>query len=138
VDKVDKVDKVVLDASAVLAVLQEEPGAERVLEALKNFEGTLAISSVNFCEVCTKLVREKASPADLELAVAPFRSYVVAFDDLQAQKAAELYPQTSSLGLSLGDRACLALAASIHAKVWTTDRAWKKLKIGVEVEVIRK
>jgi ribonuclease VapC len=132
------VDKVVLDASAVLAALQKEPGAERVLEALKNFEGTLAISSVNFCEVCTKLVREKASRADLELSIEPFRSYVVPFDDLQAQKAAELYPQTSSLGLSLGDRACLALAASIDARVWTTDRTWKALKIGIEVELIRK
>ena len=130
-------DKVVLDASAVLAALQKEPGAERVLEALKDFKGTLAISSVNFCEVCTRLVREKVSRSDLELSIEPFRSYVVAFDDLQAQKAAELYPQTSSSGLSLGDRACLALAASMHATVWTTDRTWKKLKIGVEVNLIR-
>jgi ribonuclease VapC len=131
------VAKIALDASAVLAALQKEPGAEQVLEALKNSPGTLAMSSVNFCEVCTRLIREKISCSDLELSVAPFRGCVVPFDDLQAQKAAELYPQTSSLGLSLGDRACLALATSIHGTVWTTDRTWKKLKVGVTVELIR-
>jgi PIN domain nuclease of toxin-antitoxin system len=49
-----------------------------------------------------------------------------------------LYRETKSLGLSLGDRACLALAATTHATVWTTDRAWKKLKIGVRVDLIRR
>jgi PIN domain nuclease of toxin-antitoxin system len=128
----------VLDASAVLAVLQQEPGDDRVLAAMENPSDHIAISSVNLCEVTTKLVREGATRAEVNSSISPFRRYVVDFDYLQAQGAGELYRETKSLGLSLGDRACLALASSTRATVWTTDRAWKKLKIGVRVELIRR
>ena len=130
-------DRIVLDASAVLAMLQQEPGGDRVFAAVTKLSGEVAISSVNFCEVTTKLVREGASRAEVHLSVDQFRRHVVDFDFLQAQRAGELYRETKSLGLSLGDRACLALAATTRATVWTTDRAWKKLKIGVQVELIR-
>jgi PIN domain nuclease of toxin-antitoxin system len=59
------------------------------------------------------------------------------FDDLQARLAGELVTQTRPYGLSLGDRACLALAIQRKATVYTTDAAWKKLNLGIEVEVIR-
>lgn len=131
-------DRIVLDASAVLAVLQQEAGGDRVLAAMENPGGTIAISSVNLCEVTTRLVREGATRAEVNSGIYPFRRYVVDFDYFHAQRAGELYRETKSLGLSLGDRACLALAAATDATVWTTDRAWKKLKIGVPVELIRR
>lgn len=130
-------DRIVLDASAVLAVLQQEAGHNRVLAAIDSFGDGIAISSVNFCEVATKLVREGATRAEVDFSLEPFLCFVVGFDPPQALRAEELYRETKTLGLSLGDRACLALAATTGATVWTTDRAWKKLKIGLEIELIR-
>ncbi len=68
--------------------------------------------------------------SDLKLSVAPFQ-------ETDAHAAGELYPRTASLGLSLGDRACLALALRKKATVWTADRVWKRLQIGVTSELIR-
>ena len=130
-------DKIVLDASAVLAVLQQESGADRVLAAIESLGDAVAISSVNFCEVATKLFKEGATRAEVNFSVDPFQSYVVDFGHTQALRAGELYREPKSLRLSLGDRVCLALAATTGATVWTTDRAWKKLKVGVEIELIR-
>lgn len=130
-------DRIVLDASAMLAALQQEPGGERVFAALSRMDGRVTISAVNFCEVTTKLVREGASRTEVHWAVEPFRRYVVEFDVAQAERAGEMYRETKALGLSLGDRVCLALAAATRATVWTTDRAWKKLKVGVTVELVR-
>ena len=130
-------DSIVLDAAAILAMLQDEQGGDGVLAAIEEAIVPVAISSVNFCEVVTKLVRDGLSIDEARFAVESLREYVVAFDESQALFAAALYPATSGIGLSLGDRACLALAAERMATAWTTDRAWKKLKLGIPIKLIR-
>ena len=123
----------VLDASALLTVLQGEPGAERVIEVLPD----AIISAVNLAEVASKL-QERGMPDDrvtanieaLELTVAPFDGHL-------AIEAGLLRASTRSAGLSLGDRACLALARSLSATAVTTDRAWEALDIGVRIEFVR-
>ena len=126
--------KTVLDASALLALLNQEAGAQKLtLEVLRE-----AISStVNLAEVQTKLVREGGDPEEAwGLALAPI-SEAAPFTSEQAKLAGALAKQTQPLGLSLGDRACLALAMTLKAPVYTTDRSWKKLKLGIRVHVMR-
>ena len=123
---------VVLDASALLALLQDEPGAERVLESLP---GAL-ISSVNFSEVVAKLAELGMPETDIRLALT-LGLEVAPFDEALAVAAGTLRPATRSAGLSLGDRACLALARARSLPALTTDRAWQDLDVDAAVEVIR-
>ena len=121
----------VFDSSAVLAFLRGERGGDRVAAALAGG----SISTVNYCEVATKLVENgddspKESIAALALAVIPF-------DAEQAADAAALRPLTRHRGLSLGDRACLALARAQGRAVLTGDRNWEGLEVGVVIELIR-
>ncbi len=123
----------VIDASALLALLQDEPGAERVAEALTE----AAISAVNLSEVVAKL-RDRGFEADkAREAVGLLPLNVIAFDTDQAIEAGLLRGPTRTLGLSLADRACLALAARSDRTALTTDRAWARLDIGIAVDVIR-
>ena len=127
-------NRVVLDASAILAVINGEPGAEKLTPDLL---ARAASSAVNLAEVQTKLVSLGwPSREAWEDATSPVRE-VIAFDEQQARVAGDLVAQTRSLGLGLGDRACLALGIALKAPVYTADRAWKKLKVGVRVRVIR-
>ena len=125
--------KYVLDASAVLALLNEEPGKDRVEAMLADS----IVSSVNYCEVLTKLndagMTDKESADSFDL----LNVSVIDFDRRMARSAAGLRPKTKTLGLSLGDRSCLALGIARKATVITADRAWSKLKIGAKIEVIR-
>ena len=123
---------VVLDASAVLALLQDEPGSDRVLESLP---GAL-ICSVNLSEVVAKLTELGMPEPDIRLALS-LGLEVVAFDEALAYSAGALRPVTRSAGLSLGDRACLALARSRSLPALTTDRAWRDIGVDTVVEVIR-
>ena len=123
----------VLDATAVLAVLFNEPGADAVLPLLQS----AAVSAINLAEVHSHLLRHgvKADLAwkslqDLDLEICPF-------DAEQARLAGELVHGTRVLSLSLGDRACLALGIQRKATVYTSDAAWKNFRLGIEVEVIR-
>ena len=95
------------------------------------------VSSVNLCEVATKLVRRGATASKVAISIRPFVSLAVEFGVDQAMFAGELTRKTSRFGLSLGDRACLALAVSRGAVAWTTDAAWKELDIGASVNLIR-
>ena len=124
--------KVVLDASALLALLQDEPGGDRVLESLPG----AFISSVNLSEVVAKLAELGMPEPDIRLALS-LGLEVVPFDEALAFSAGTLRTVTRSEGLSLGDRACLALALSRSLPAHTTDRAWRDIHIDVEVEVIR-
>ena len=95
------------------------------------------ISAVNAAEVQVKLVKVGIEPADAWHAVLGSARDVIAFDAKQAEMVGNLLPLTGALGLSIGDRACLALAMVLQVPVYTADRAWKKLNIGVEINVIR-
>jgi len=127
-------NRIVLDASALLALLNSEPGADKLTPELLN---TAASSTVNLAEVQAKLVARGIDPDDAwEATLAPIRD-AMDFSVDHARIAGTLVTQTRSLGLSLGDRACLALALSLKAPVYTTDKAWKNLKLGVRIHVIR-
>src|ERR1700688_3695112 len=127
-------NKFVLDASPILALLNDEPGAEKITPELLSRATT---SAVNLAEVQTILVREGGNPDESwALAVDPLPS-VEPFTAEQARIAGSLIQKTSSLGLSLGDRACLALAIALDAPVYTTDQPWKKLKLGIPIHVLR-
>jgi len=126
-------DAYILDASALLAALHGEPGAERVRELLPSAR----IGSVTLSEVIAKL-QERGVPDtvideildDLDLSVIPFGAAT-------ARRAGLLRLATRSGGLSLGDRACLALAAEQDATAVTTDRAWSGLDLDIAVELLR-
>jgi PIN domain nuclease of toxin-antitoxin system len=124
---------VVLDASAILAVLQGEAGAEAVASEV---DGAI-VSSVNYAEVASKLAdkgigRDAASEAVLRLGIE-----VADFDRELADRVGELRPLTRHRGLSLGDRACIALAEREHARVITADRTWRDVIPSVEIQLIR-
>jgi PIN domain nuclease of toxin-antitoxin system len=124
----------VIEASALLAYVLDEAGAEVVQDAL---EEESLIGTVNLAEVLAKLsdVGQDPSSAMDRLAVLPIE--VVVFDEDLAVETARLRPLTSAAGLSLGDRACLALARRLGRRVLTADVAWVGLVPDVEVEVIR-
>ena len=123
----------VLDASALLAMLQGEPGGDRVAEALPD----AVISAVNIAEVVAKLRDKGLAQNQARETLEILSLNVVEFDLSQAIEAGGLRPSTRDYGLSLGDRACLALAARVGATALTTDRAWAQLEIGISVDVIR-
>ena len=125
--------EVVLDASALLAALHGEPGGHDVETRLEQ----AVLSSVNLAEVMQKSVARglvlDGFTADLEalgVTILPFTSE-------DAEASGFLWSETHALGLSLGDRACLALARRTGLPALTADRVWAELKIGVEVQIIR-
>ena len=123
----------VLDATALLALLQEEPGAETVAEAIPH----ASISTVNLAEVVGKLADSGMPEEAVQGALAGLGIKVIPFDEDLAYRTGLLRPLTSAYGLSLGDRACLALGQRLSQPVLTADRVWASLKIGVKVRVIR-
>ena len=122
----------VLDASALLAYLRGEPGAERVLEAIT--AGT-SMTTLNFGEVAGWFIRQGAEEAYIRSLRARLVFPLVPFDDDLAIRAALLLPATRSAGLSLGDRACLALASRSGAAALTADRAWADVADATKVSV---
>jgi PIN domain nuclease of toxin-antitoxin system len=124
----------VYDASALLAVIFDEPGAEVVMTHLAQEGG--AVSAVNWAEVGSKMVERGLQPQALARELASFALEVVPFDAAQALTCAALRLQTKALGLSLADRSCLGLAQARRAKAITADRAWAKLK-DFDVALIR-
>ena len=124
-----------LDASAVLALLFEETGAETVRAQLR----TGVIGAANLAEVLAKLSDHGLPTLEAIRAVAILGLEVAPMTEAQAQRSAELRPLTRKAGLSLGDRACLALAAELSAPAVTADRSWDAVAgaSGVSVQVIR-
>lgn len=123
--------KVILDASALLAWLQDEPGVEVVEEALS----AAAISSLNWSEVYQKSLVHGIDVNGLRSDLEAVGLVILPFDAEDAERAATLWKAGS--GLSLVDRACLALGVRYSVPVWTTDRAWAQAATGVDVRVIR-
>lgn len=123
----------VLDASVVLAAILGEVSAD---EAEVWLVGS-CISAVNLSEVVAKLV-DRNFPADVIAdSIAEARLDIRPFDEPQAARAGLLRKDTRHIGLSFGDRACLALAAELGLPAVTADRAWAQLDLDIAVEVIR-
>ena len=127
-------NEVVLDASAILAIVFQERGAEKLtVEIMKD----AVISTVNLAEVQSKLVKKGYDPDEAWEDATSLVSAAVRFTSEQAKIAGSLITQTEKVGLSLGDRSCLALAIALKAPVYTTEQAWRNLQVGVPIHVIR-
>ena len=124
---------VVLDASALLILINREIGSEVVADEVP---GAL-ISSVNHSEVVAKLVDRGMSEEAIREDLGSLEIEVVAFDAEQSYIAGLLRWATRARGLSLGDRACLSLARHLGMPVLTADRVWTELELGVEVRLAR-
>jgi ribonuclease VapC len=129
----------ILDASALLAYLQDESGAELVATALT--EGCL-MSAINWAETLSKLAERGQSPEVVtELltnqGLLNNALVIVPFDAALAQETARLRPMTRRIGLSLGDRACLSLGIQSQLPVLTSDQVWANSDVGVIVKLIR-
>lgn len=126
--------KFVLDASALLALINKEAGHEKVKSALKDS----SISSVNLAEVATKLVDWGLEIEELQGLLSSLGPSIKVFDEDQAMLCAALRIQTKATGLSIGDRACLALAISQKAVALTADKNWLKVKgLTCRIEALR-
>lgn len=123
----------ILDSSAVLAAFFAEPGADLVAERMN---GAL-LSAVNHAEVVTKLVDRGIPREQIIEIMAQLDIDIVPFDREQATIAGLLRAATRTAGLSLGDRACLALAMSRKGVALTTDRVWTELEVDAVVELVR-
>jgi PIN domain nuclease of toxin-antitoxin system len=128
-------EAVVLDASAVLALMDAEPGQESVAAVLP---GAL-VSTVNLAEVVSKLAERGMPAAEAHAEAMSLGIDVVAFDGGLAMDAGALRPLTRAAGLSLGDRCCLALARLRRAEVLTTETRWAPVAevVGVTIHNIR-
>lgn len=125
--------KVVLDASAILAVLYSEAGAEQVLPALPH----AIVSAVNLAEVYSKTLERNVLLEDVHRMVAKLKVVSIPFDDELAFITGTLREPTRSSGFSLGDRACLALGLNMGLPVLTGDQRWRDVHVGVEVRLFR-
>lgn len=124
---------VVFDSSALLAIAFDEPGAERAKACLK--EGIQ--SAVNASEVVSRFVDLGVSEKQAREWLTRFGLPIRPFDGELAVAAGVLRSKTRKIGLSLGDRACIALALREGGSVITADRNWKRLDLGVEVAMVR-
>jgi len=125
----------VLDTSALLASMYEETGKNRVDEVLLN-EPCL-IAAANLAEFAAKCADGGMARAEIETVIQGFDAEVIGMDKNQAMENGLLRPLTRHAGLSLGDRACLALASTRQATALTADRIWSELNLGITVECIR-
>ena len=126
--------RILLDASAILAIINQEPGHEKLsAEVLAE----AVACTVNLAEVQAKLIGRGWAPSDAwEDATSPV-SEAIEFTAEHAQRSGDLALQAKRLGLSLGDRACLALAAVLQCPVYTTDKLWKEIKTPVKIHILR-
>ena len=125
----------VLDASALLAWIQGEPGGDYVASLLTQ---DCKLSAVNLTELVTKLTdNNHTAPQNLGQQLRTLGIEICAFNEAQAISSGMLRKQTRAKGLSLGDRACLSLAMELQAVVLTSDKAWKELNLPIEIVDVR-
>jgi ribonuclease VapC len=128
-----RVNSAVLDASAILAVLHMERGHDEVMPFLR---GGL-VSAVNYSEVLKKVIERGGALPRARAILASFALVIVPFDERLAARTAELWPAGKPLGLSLADRACLALGMERGLAVLTAESKWAKADLPVVVKLIR-
>ncbi len=121
-----------MDASAVMALIYNEPGADLVRAHLH--KGT--ISAVNYAEVITKLVERSLPLTEAIRLIAMLKLTIVDFTEARAVRSAMLRPLTRSAGLSFGDRVCLALGAELGADILTADRPWAAIGEAVGAKIV--
>lgn len=124
---------IALDASALLALLFEETGHAQVAQVLDD----CCMSTVNLAEVLGRFARDGHETDRVSARLQSLPIEIVPFGVSDAVTAASLLPATRPFGLSLGDRACLALARSRGIAAMTADTAWTQLALGIEITVIR-
>jgi PIN domain nuclease of toxin-antitoxin system len=124
----------VLDASVILAILFQERGADKMTDEIMT--GAVA-STVNLAEVQSKLVKMGHDPDRAWKDALMLESDPEPYTADQAKIAGSLIAKTEKYGLSLGDRSCLALAIALKAPVYTTERLWRSLDVGIPIHVIR-
>jgi PIN domain nuclease of toxin-antitoxin system len=127
------VSAAVWDASALLLLLQQEPGWQKLGPRLPGS----VMSSVNLSEVAAKLIEAGGAAATTRQILEGLSIEIDDFTADLAYRAADLRGSTKKLGLSLGDRACLALGLSLGAPILTGDRAWLELDLDVSIELVR-
>ena len=123
----------VLDASAILVLLNREPGSSKVETLLP---GAFA-SSVNLAEVAGKLTESGMSALEIRSAIGALGLTIVDFDANMAYETGGLRSLTRNSGLSLGDRACLATGKALGKVVVTADRGWANLSVGIKIRCVR-
>lgn len=126
-------EHVVLDASALLALINQETGSEKVADLLPN----AVMSTVNISETAAILRKIGLDADQTNGLISNLIFEKIPFDEAQAYMAANLRQSTQRFGLSLGDRACLSLGALYKYPVVTTDKIWKKITSDIEVILIR-
>jgi PIN domain nuclease of toxin-antitoxin system len=128
-----RLSKTILDTSAILAVIFEEKGAEKVIP----FLAVGGISTVNLSEVATVAIRKGAKIDDIQKFLSKLSLEIIPFEAAQAYEAASLEPFAKSHDLSLGDRACLATGITLNRSVITADTKWGTLSLPIEIILIR-
>lgn len=123
---------VVLDASALIAMLKGERGAAKVAAGVAGAR----VSSVNYAEVVSHFIHAGMPERQVDAMLDPLPLTVVPADKALAQIAGRLRTPTAEAGLSLGDRFCLALARRDGLPAWTSDQNWRKIANAVEVKVV--
>jgi ribonuclease VapC len=124
---------IVFDATALLAHIRGEPGSDQVVQLATQ----ALISAVNLAEVISKLMERGATAQEADSIVYRYSFDIVPFDEGLARRTGSLRPETKHLGLSLGDRACLALAEQQGLPALTADRQWRQLRLRVPVKIVR-
>ncbi|OJX10424.1 MAG: hypothetical protein BGO77_02295 [Caedibacter sp. 37-49] len=118
-------NNVILDASALLVLLKNEPGADMIEPLL----GRIIMSSISVSEVAASLLNSDMTLQECQEAILPFISTIVPFNEEQAFLAAELEKQIKDYDLSLADKACLALAQQMKLPLYTANKNWEKLQL---------
>jgi ribonuclease VapC len=124
----------VMDASAILAILRGEPGCDYVQELLESEE--CAISSVNMAEVGSKLIDYGLPPEEFPRIARQLQIDIIDFNTEQSIQSAQIRKITRSTGLSLGDRACVALTQLMQGCVVTSNRAWLDIEEITQIKVL--
>ena len=124
---------IVLDASAVLALINNEKGSDIVLSALPS----AIMCSVNLSEVVSKLTDRGLTETEIRSDLDSFGFRIIDFDRELAYRSGLLRDTTKAFGLSFGDRACLAVGQSLNCEILTSDKAWANLNFPVPITIIR-